>query len=134
MEGRSLYTPAHTRDLWISAISYQGAYMSMDLSAHLQELDNLIAREKAKGGTLIPVLHQAQELYGFLPKELQDYIADGLGIPQSTIYGVVTFLSLFARPDSIRAELQKVKIEQLTPLDALNILDELKRKAETIEE
>jgi DNA mismatch repair protein MutS len=43
-------------------------------------------------------------------------------------------LSLFARPDSIRAELQKVKIEQLTPLDALNILDELKRKAETIEE
>ena len=41
----------------------------MDLSAHLQELDNLIAREKAKGGTLIPVLHQAQELYGFLPKE-----------------------------------------------------------------
>lgn len=106
----------------------------MDLSAHLQELDNLIAREKAKGGALIPVLHQAQELYGYLPKELQDYIAEGLGIPQSTIYGVVTFLSLFARPDSIRAELQKVKIEQLTPLDALNILDELKRKAETIEE
>ncbi|MCX5824466.1 MAG: NAD(P)H-dependent oxidoreductase subunit E, partial [Deltaproteobacteria bacterium] len=64
--------------------------MSMDLSAHLQELDNLIAREKAKGGALIPVLHQAQELYGYLPKELQDYIADGLDIPQSTAYGVVT--------------------------------------------
>lgn len=69
--------------------------MSMDLSAHLQELDNLIAREKAKGGALIPVLHQAQELYGYLPKELQDYIADGLGIPQSTVYGVVTFYAFF---------------------------------------
>lgn len=69
--------------------------MSMDLSAHLQELDNLIIREKAKGGALIPVLHQAQELYGYLPKELQDYIADGLDIPQSTVYGVVTFYAFF---------------------------------------
>ena len=42
-------------------------------------------------------------------------------------------LSLFARPDPLRAALQKVKIEQLTPLDALTILDELKKKAETAE-
>jgi len=76
MEGRSLYLPAHKGLMDLGGISYQGAYMSMDLSAHLQELDNLIAREKAKGGALIPVLHQAQELYGYLPKELQDYIAD----------------------------------------------------------
>jgi NADH:ubiquinone oxidoreductase subunit E len=69
--------------------------MSMDLAAHLQELNDLIAREKTKGGALIPVLHQSQELYGYLPKELQDYIADGLGIPQSTVYGVVTFYAFF---------------------------------------
>jgi DNA mismatch repair protein MutS len=43
-------------------------------------------------------------------------------------------LSLFARPDPLRAELQKVKIERLTPLDALTILDELKKKAETTDE
>jgi NADH:ubiquinone oxidoreductase subunit E len=95
MEGRSLYLPARKGLMDLGGISYRGAYMSMDLSAHLQELDNLIAREKAKGGALIPVLHQAQELCGYLPKELQDYIADGLGIPQSTIYGVVTFYAFF---------------------------------------
>jgi DNA mismatch repair protein MutS len=43
-------------------------------------------------------------------------------------------LSLFARPDPLRQELQKLKIERLTPLDALTILDELKKKAETTNE
>ena len=43
-------------------------------------------------------------------------------------------LSLFARPDPLRQELQKLKIERLTPLDALTILDELKKKAETTDE
>jgi NADH:ubiquinone oxidoreductase subunit E len=69
--------------------------MSLDLEAYRPELDALIAREKAKGGALIPVLHQAQELCGYLPKELQDYIAEGLGVPPSTVYGVVTFYAFF---------------------------------------
>jgi DNA mismatch repair protein MutS len=43
-------------------------------------------------------------------------------------------LSLFARPDPLRQELQKLKIERLTPLDALAILDELKKKVETTDE
>jgi NADH:ubiquinone oxidoreductase subunit E len=69
--------------------------MNFNLADHQSELDDLIARERAKGGALIPVLHQAQELYGYLPQELLDYIADGLGVPQSTVYGVVTFYALF---------------------------------------
>jgi DNA mismatch repair protein MutS len=39
-------------------------------------------------------------------------------------------LTLFSQPDPIRSKLKKIKIDQLTPLDALNILDELKKKAE----
>ena len=69
--------------------------MSFDLEAHRPELDEIIAREKSRGGPLIPVLHQAQELYGYLPKPLQDYIANGLGVPQSSVYGVVTFYAFF---------------------------------------
>jgi NADH-quinone oxidoreductase subunit E len=69
--------------------------MSFDLEAHRPELDAIIVREKSLGGPLIPVLHQAQELYGYLPRELQDYIAQSLGIPQSTVFGVVTFYAQF---------------------------------------
>jgi len=43
-------------------------------------------------------------------------------------------LPLFAQPDPIRSELKKLKIDQLTPLEAINILDELKKKAETTDE
>ncbi len=39
-------------------------------------------------------------------------------------------LSLFNPPDPVRSELKRIKIDQLTPLDALNFLDELKKKAE----
>ena len=39
--------------------------------------------------------------------------------------------SLFVQTDPIRAQLKKIKIDQLTPLDALNVLDDLKKKAET---
>jgi NADH:ubiquinone oxidoreductase subunit E len=73
----------------------KGGDMELNLADHQTELDDLIARERPKGGALIPVLHQTQELYGYLPKELQDYIAEGLGIPQSTVYGVVTFYAFF---------------------------------------
>jgi cell division protein ZapA (FtsZ GTPase activity inhibitor) len=38
--------------------------------------------------------------------------------------------SLFVQTDPIRAELKKIRTDQLTPLEALNILDELKKKAE----
>ena len=43
-------------------------------------------------------------------------------------------LSLFVQPDPIRAELKKIRVDRLTPLEALNILDELKKKAETTDE
>ena len=44
---------------------------------------------------MIPVLHKAQELFGYLPREVQEYVAAGLGVPVTEVYGVVTFYSLF---------------------------------------
>ncbi len=38
--------------------------------------------------------------------------------------------SLFDQPDPVRSELKKIRTDQLTPIEALNILDELKKKAE----
>jgi NADH-quinone oxidoreductase subunit E len=42
------------------------------------------------------VLEQCQEVIGYLPVELQEYIGEGLNIPGSLVYGVVTFYSLFS--------------------------------------
>jgi len=51
---------------------------------------------RGKRGCLIQVLHTAQGLYGYLPLELQQYIADKLEMPLSEVSGVVTFYSFFS--------------------------------------
>ena len=46
-------------------------------------------------GELINVLHKTQETFGFLPEEVQQVVADCLGIPVGRVYGVVSFYSFF---------------------------------------
>jgi NADH:ubiquinone oxidoreductase subunit E len=60
-----------------------------------KKIDAIIERYKHKEGTLIPVLKETQEVIGYLPLEVQHYVAAGLKLPPSQIYGVVTFYSLF---------------------------------------
>jgi len=51
---------------------------------------------KEKEGSLIQILHMAQGIYGYLPLELQQFIAERLGKPLSEVYGVATFYSFFS--------------------------------------
>ncbi|MDN5324471.1 MAG: NADH-quinone oxidoreductase subunit [Thermosipho sp. (in: thermotogales)] len=61
-----------------------------------KELDKYIENLKGKKGILINVLHKAQELFGWLPSEVQEYIAEKLNVSPSTVYGVVTFYNFFS--------------------------------------
>jgi len=56
----------------------------------------VIANHKGEKGALMPILQKAQEIYGYLPIEVQTIISDELNIPLEKIYGVVTFYSQFA--------------------------------------
>lgn len=58
-------------------------------------LDGLIREYRGKKGALIPVLQKAQELYGFLPKDVLGKVARGLNLPLSQVYGVATFYAQF---------------------------------------
>lgn len=61
-----------------------------------EQLMSVIAEHKGQDGALIPVLHKAQEIYGYLPIEVQTMIADGLSVPLAEVYGVVTFYTQFS--------------------------------------
>lgn len=61
-----------------------------------QKLQEIIEKYKDTRGALIPVLHEAQEVYGYLPIEVQKKISEGLNVPLSEIYGVVTFYTQFS--------------------------------------
>ena len=58
-------------------------------------LRELIAACKQQQGALMPVLQGAQEIYGYLPIEVQTIIAEELNIPLAEVYGVVTFYAQF---------------------------------------
>lgn len=60
------------------------------------EIANVIDLYKDKEGSLIQVLHLAQQINGYLPLDLQVFIADRMGIPLSEVSGVVTFYSFFS--------------------------------------
>ncbi|MBR3756373.1 MAG: NAD(P)H-dependent oxidoreductase subunit E [Firmicutes bacterium] len=67
-----------------------------EMEKKFEQLDQIIDKHKAERGALIPVLHEAQEVFGYLPYEVQERIADGLGLSMAKVYGVVTFYSQFS--------------------------------------
>jgi NADH:ubiquinone oxidoreductase subunit E len=61
----------------------------------LDKLEGIIDKYEGRPSYLIPALKEAQEMFGFLPMEVQHRLADGMNVPSSHIYGVVTFYSYF---------------------------------------
>jgi len=59
------------------------------------KLKEAIALGKERKGALMPVLQAAQDIYGYMPREVQEMIAEGMGVSLSEIYGVITFYSQF---------------------------------------
>jgi NADH-quinone oxidoreductase subunit E len=59
-------------------------------------IDAVIDRNKRVRGAVITVLRECQDVVGYLPVELLDYIGQGLNLPSSSVYGVASFYSLFS--------------------------------------
>ena len=60
------------------------------------KLKEVIEAHKDAPGAVMPVLQQAQGIYGYLPIEVQTMIAEGLDVPVEEVYGVSTFYSQFS--------------------------------------
>ena len=60
------------------------------------QLFEIIEKHKNEPGAIMPVLQEAQNVYGYLPIEVQQMVADGLGVPLAEVFGVATFYSQFS--------------------------------------
>ncbi len=65
-------------------------------NANFSEIANIVDLYRDKEGSLIQILHAAQELYGYLPAEVLEYISGSLQKPLSDVTGVATFYSFFS--------------------------------------
>lgn len=61
----------------------------------LKKLDAYIDGLEEKQGALINILHEAQDIFGYLPEDVQLFIARKLDIPAAKVFGVTTFYSFF---------------------------------------
>ena len=61
-----------------------------------EKLKKEIAECAGDKSQLMHVMQVAQEIYGYLPFEVQQMIADGMGVPLEKVYGVATFYAQFA--------------------------------------
>ena len=74
----------------VSSVPFKG---TKDQEAKLLEV---IAKYKGQKGALMPIMQEAQNIYGYLPIEVQRMIAEGLNVPLEEVYGVVTFYAQFS--------------------------------------
>jgi len=80
--------------------------MALEFSAQSkQQIDRLLTRYPNKQAALLPVLHVAQDQFGFLPDEVVELVAATLELPPAHVFGVVTFYTMFHRERSGRMEL-----------------------------
>lgn len=61
-----------------------------------EKINNIIDENKKIPGAIITVLRECQNIVNYLPVELINHIADGMNIPQSEVFGVASFYSLFS--------------------------------------
>jgi len=59
------------------------------------EFKRYVKENKDRAGALMVLLHRAQQMFGYLPKKVQEYIARELNMHLSEVYGVATFYSFF---------------------------------------
>lgn len=61
-----------------------------------EKVKEVVESHKETKGALIPVLHEIQRLYGYLPEDVLKVVSEELNIPMTEIYGVATFYSIFS--------------------------------------
>lgn len=64
------------------------------------ELEKFIESLETTKGSLIEILHKAQNIFGYLPRDVQLFVSRKLGIPGAEVFGVVSFYSYFTTKPS----------------------------------
>jgi NADH-quinone oxidoreductase E subunit len=79
---------------------------SLEFSAQAkQRIERLLTQYPNKQAALLPVLHLAQDEFGYLPDEALNLVAETLQLPPAHVFGVITFYTMFHREKSGRNEL-----------------------------
>lgn len=94
----------------------------------VQQLKDICKSFNNDPGELINVLHQAQQLFGYLPAEVQEIVADEMNVSVAHVYGVVTFYSFFSMLPKGKHPISICMGTACYVRGAEKVLDEFKRR------
>jgi len=101
---------------------------NQQIDPHYAELEEFINEIPDKSSSLIAVLHQAQEIFGYLPEDVQRFVALKLNQPISEVNGVVTFYSYFTETPTGKHVINVCMGTACFVKGSADILDEFERK------
>ena len=91
------------------------------------DITSLVAKWKNKKGNLIMILHEIEDKYGYVPRDVSFQIAKLLNIPLARIYEVITFYNYFRLEAPAKHKISLCMGTACYLKGAKNILDELIR-------
>lgn len=94
----------------------------------MRELKKFIDSLPTQKGELIRVLHRAQGIFGYLPREVQVFVAREMEVPVSKVYGVVSFYSYFTMKPKGKYEISVCMGTACYVRGAESVLEELRKK------
>ncbi|MCV2446505.1 MULTISPECIES: formate dehydrogenase subunit gamma [Paracoccus] len=92
----------------------------------LLRLDAIIAAHAGREGPLLPILHDIQAEWGYVPEEAQPVIAGALGMTRAEVYGVVSFYHDFRDHPSGRHVLRLCRAEACQSMGADELADRVR--------
>ena len=96
----------------------------------LSKIDEVLSHYRGEKGALIPVLQEAQNIYGYLPEEVLRRISRGLNVRLSKIYGVITFYAQFYLTPRGKHVIKSCQGTACHVRGAKGVLDSLSRELE----
>ena len=93
-----------------------------------QKLLAVIEEKRNEPGCLMPIMQKAQEIYGYLPYEVQKIISDQLNIPIEKVYGVCTFYAQFTLNPKGRYRISVCLGTACYVKGSQNVLDEIEKQ------
>lgn len=95
---------------------------------NLAKIDTILSRYPNKMAACLPVLYVAQDQFGYLPREVMDLVAERLELPQSHVYGVATFYTMYNKREVGKYHVQACTNVSCMLCGAYDVMDALERK------
>lgn len=100
----------------------------LGVDEQIERFDAVLEKHKGDRGSIMIVLQETQEIFGYIPEESVKIMAENLKMPESEIYGIITFYSQFTLTPKAKYNIDVCLGTACFVLGAQDVLDKILAK------